>query len=476
MATLKKTSRYINEGRMEEDDAGAHEDFELRSVTAPEKTISPVFREEPRRWLMLVIYCLVLSVSYGGLGPIGISVDSSQKYYGLDNITFNVVFLAAFADFAASMLLWNFLFRKFGLVVTIRSASLVSVAGYVLQLFYKTSFWFVVAGGVCVDTSRAMIWCTTTTFIARWFSSTSKSLAYGMIFALAAAFSVSLFLSVRLTITTPEEFDDRFLYFVITLLCLSAGVALLTWFAFREAPDVLPGPQTDRERVSPTGVAPSSFSWILTPCRANNRKTTNVYLTMYLLSVVGTWSASALLLQIMDDHDYTQFQITVVGIVYAAMSLPTPIVIGKLMDVTRDYRSVVTGMVLLATIGFAMFWFTIDSGWVFYLSVGIMAFSTGAYSISFAECITELAFPLRESDISMFMFFFAQFAGAGGTILASFPAVINTVMTVFMLIYLCASVALVVDRLTPIVYRRLQMAEEESRTLLASGRYVEARD
>jgi len=458
---MPRTGEPRKLGEPEETD----ETHELVSPTA-----KPIYKEEPQRWVMLILYCIILSVSYGGLGPIGVSVDSSQTYYDLDNFTFNFVYLCAFADFAISMMLWSWILDAYGLRIVVLVSCSVMVGGYVMQLFYKTEFWLVVFGGALVDTARAMIWSTSTTFIARWFSSSSKSLAYGIIFAVAASFSVGLFLSVRLVISSPADFEDEFIWFVVALLILSASTLLVAVFVFHERPDHPPGPQTIGKN-SETKERPCG--WMCTPCRASNRSTTSMYLAVYLASVMGTWSAASLLLQIMDDHDYTHGQITTVGIIYAIFSLPTPLITGFLMDTTRDYRSVVIGMIGAATIGFSMFYWTIDRGWPFYMAIAVMSLSTGSYSISFAVCTTELAYPLPEKNVSMFMFFWAQFAGAAGTVLASFASVVTTALLAFLVIYFGCTLVLVTNRFTPVTYGRLQAAERESRQLDQRYNYVE---
>ena len=191
------------------------------------------------------------------------------------------------------------------------------------------------------------------------------------------------------------------------------------------------------------------------------------------MTVMGTWSSASVLLQIMKDHDYTNSTITTVGIIYALCSLPTPLLTGYLMDLTKDYRWVVIGVVGASAVAFAMFLVTIDQGRIFFLAIAMMAFSTGSFSISFCECVTELAFPMREKNISMFLFFWAQFCGAAGTLLASLPDVVWTALVVFEALYVLVFVALVVDRAqVEVSYHRITSKTVEPRTSRIEDRVV----
>lgn len=433
----------------------------------------PIYREYPKRWGMLAIYCLVLATSAGGLGPLGISVDSSQAYYDLSNLTFNTVFLASYGQFAISMQLWSYIVDVKTLRLAMICGTLTMTAGFVIQLFYKPYFWLALVGGTLADTARSLIWSTSTTFLARWFSSRSKAQAYGIIFAAAATVSVGLLAVTRFVITTPQEFEDRYLYIVSSMLLMSATATTLVIFLFEEKPPTAPGPQTDTKSTIGSDRRERACSWMCSPCRSNNTNQTKLYSAAYLMTVMGTWSSASVLLQVMKDHDYTNSAITNVGIIYALCSLPTPILTGYLMDLTKDYRSVVIGIVGAASLSFGMFLFTIDQGRIFYLAIATMSFATGSFSISFCECVTELAFPMREKNISMFLFFWAQFGGAVGTLLASFPDVVWTALMVFEALYIVVFVALVVDRAQVNVdYQRIVLKSSEARTVRVEDRVV----
>jgi MFS family permease len=320
-----------------------------------------------------------------------------------------------------------------------------------------------------VDSCRAWIWYSGTTFISRWFSSDGKSVAYGVIFAAAALFSIGMVLAARLSITTSSEYGTRNMWFVLALLITAVVVFLLALFLFRDRPSHPPGPQSDSTaRATANGVAVRDqkradrdkhcCAWFLDMDWGPNRAHSIVYFAAYLAGVVGTWSLSSLMLQIANDHGYTNSQLTWLAIIYIICSLPTPIVAGVIMDVTKDYRSVVLGIVGLTTGSFLMFILSVNHIIPLEIAVGLTAFFTGSYSVSFSECVTELAFPAKERYITMNMFFYAQLCGAVGTILASSASFTTTALWVYFGLYVASFIALAVDRFFPVTYHRVEQA------------------
>ncbi len=219
---------------------------------------------------------------------------------------------------------------------------------------------------------------------------------------------------------------------------------LLVFFLFIERPDFPPSPQSERYDALTLKASQSLFGCFHSSWGENNSLVI-IVIIVYVVSISATWSVPSLMIQMMNDRGFTQSQNTFAIAIYAACSVPTPLVTGWIMDRFKNYHVVILGILAATTGAFLWFVLSIDGNIInYYFSVGTLAFVTGSYTVSFTECASELAFPLPESDVSSLMFFFAQFSAAAGTAVASSRETNETALWVFFAMYVCMVIVLLI--------------------------------
>ncbi len=407
------------------------------------------YRLDRKRWLMLGIFCLLISSSIGAFGCIGSLVDVAQKYYGLEDIVFNVVFYGSYVDFLISAPIWHVLLQRIDLKGCMITAACLSITGYTMQLFYQYSFWFVPFGGMLCDTCRCLCWIAGNMFISRWFSVGNKAATYGSLFVSSSVVSIVLVAVIRVTITNGSEYHDRFFYFPGAFLLMTVLALILTLALFEDRPKIPPGPQTDTGKLSDSG------HLIYTEWRRTNYFHVIMFISVYVCSTMGNWSISMVLLQFMNNKNYSNQDITIAAISYALCSLPTPLITGYAMDRTKAYREVAFAVLLSTTCVFLAWIFSVDHREFFFVTTSLLAFVTGSFSATMSECVAELAFPVHESYVSTTMFTFAQVSSPVGTVLCSFSDTIWPAIWLFFAIYLASTLVVAVSLHYPVVYKRI---------------------
>jgi hypothetical protein len=411
------------------------------------------YKDDKRQWVMMAIYAMLLSLSMGGLGTIGVSVDSAKAYYNVSGIVFNSVYYLSYVDFLIGMAIAWGVMQRWGLRPLIIAAACAMVSGFFVQCFYRYNFWIAVAGGMLVDMCRAVIWLTAPVMIPRWFSVKNKAIVYQAIFFTANVFSIVILLVIRLTITTADQFHDNFLWFVIAFLAAAAVALVMTGIAFEERPPAPPGPQTSDDDAK-------RQTWCAPVGPTQNYTAVAIHIAAYIISVMPTWSVSTLMLALMNDRNYSNSDITIVAVLGVVCALPAYLLIGVVINLTRQYRVVVVVMVALTTLCYLGLVLLIDDRVGLIVFAALLSFTTGAYSVTFIECTTELAFPTPERHISMRMLFWAQLSGGVGTALASIDVVQNTALWVFFALYAAVVILLLAGFSVPVRYKRIEAMEE----------------
>lgn len=389
----------------------------------PRKTL-----ESPHlRWGLTAIMAILLSLSIGGLGLTGASVDSARDYYEISNATFNAVYYMAYADFAVGLIIGYVILHFGGLRFLVYAAGGLQVIGYAVQMGYQSSFWYTIIGGVVVDASRACMWLATPTFVARWFEAKWKSIAYGTIFVTASLVALGVVAVVRYTIENAAEYHDRLMWYILSFLVVDVVTLLTSLFVFKERPRTPPGPQTTTKRA---GVARDTL------CRPQwpkqNRALIIIVIVGYVISVGATWAMSSLALAIMNDRNYSNSDISLVAVLGLSVSLIMPLITGYTQSRTNQYVWITVATVALTFAIYIPLPWVLDDRNAFIGVITTFMFVTGAYSITFIECAVELSFPVPEKYVSVIMFMFAQLTGVGCTLLASFNKTFTAAMWLFM--------------------------------------------
>lgn len=423
---------------------------------------------------------MTLMLSLGGLGAPGLCVDSAIPYYGINDISYDTVYDMAYADRALGAVLYYFLVKRFGdrLAMCVGSASL--VVGYAVQMFYQFNFAPLILGGMLVDSALALLWITIAGFTARWFDTNWKSKAFGIIFLSGTVASIVVFLLLRFFIDASYRFGSDYMWFLIGFLVLAVVNFIVTLCVFEDAPQVVSavkeedadededGNEDGGELVSlaqPRGRPRTSrdeaccrhdcLSWLSVCHFGDNHVHVVIYIVVYVVQVSGIWTLTNLVYQIPLNHGYDHDQLTIIGAIFAGMSLPSPVITGIVMDLTKAYR--VIAVVTAALTAGAMFMWatTIDVTTAFYVAVGFLALATGSYTVCFYSVITELSYPMAEIQVSMIVFVSSQLSGLLGTILTSNPTWSATMMWVFCGISSASFVVLLVDLFYPAQWKRL---------------------
>lgn len=418
------------------------------SLSETQSQLPTRYEASPIRTSQLIIYCLVLSSSLGGLGPSGVLVSSIEGYYNIPDIEYNMVFLVSYADFIVSAPIWYVCVSKYGLRITMIWACALAVLGYGIQGLYQFHFAPLIVGGALVDMSRAFILLTGNMFVSRWYGPDKKGVAYAALFVSAGVWGGLMLLTTRLLLGDSDTvFHDWFWVFLVVLGALAIVTLFLAIFVFQEEPDVPPAPQADR---SP------DTCWINPVWYDDNVLQVVLFIVMYMIVISPTWSIGSLLFEIMNDRGYSNNDQTIGGVVYYVFSIFTPLATGAFIDKHKRYRELAVFMVAATAIVYAVWVAVIDYWWPFICATAVLGFVTGAYSATFTLVISELSYPMSEDQGNMLCYFWGQWSAAGMTVLASFPSTVNIALWLFLGIYVATAIILgaFLGPTTPVRYIR----------------------
>lgn len=399
--------------------------------------MAEVYGADPRRWWMVAAMSLLLCMSVGGLGATGVSVDSAKDFYGVSSAVFNAVYYMPYVDFLIGMVVAYWIMHTWNIYVVVCVAGLIQVVGYAVQSAYQYSFWPLIIGGMIVDSTRAFVWLVVPTYVARWFEVQRMSIAYGVIFFAASVVALGIVTAVRFSISSAGEYRDRLLWFIVAFMTTSAVLSVFCIFWFADAPVRKPGPQS---------VAPKTGSLLKPDFPERNKAALIKTIVLYIISVGPTWAFSNLALAIMNNHNYTNSDITLVALVGFVAGLFTSLIIGSLQSLTRQYEWITCAMVWTVTAVFSAIPFVLDKRDAFIGLTAAFQWASGAYSMAFATTATELAYPVHESFVTFIMFGGAQISGLLATLLASFDASFTAAMWLFLSIYWATSVVSLVGQ------------------------------
>jgi len=421
------------------------------------------------RWGLLAIVAILLSLSIGGLGLTGASVDSARDFYGLSSASFNAVYYMAYADFAIGLVVGYAILHFSGLCALVYFAAGLQIIGYGVQLAYQYSFWPVIIGGMIVDSTRAFMWLGTPTFVARWFETELKSIAYGTIFFSASVVALGVVAAVRYSIENANEYHDRLMWYLVSFLAVDIIVFVTSLLTFVEAPRKPPGPQSTARR---TGVPRDTICKPQWP--EENRPNIIIVIVVYIVSVGPTWAMSSLALAIMNNHDYSNSDISLVAVCGLVASMFMPIIVGPLQSLTRQYLWIAIGTILATTAIYAVLPGVLETRNAFIGIITTFMFVTGAYSITFIECAVELSFPVPEKYVSFIMFMGAQFSGVLCTLFASFNATFTAAMWLFLALFGASAAVLIIGVLCfPSKFTRVAEKGTSTRRVGGSDGYEE---
>jgi hypothetical protein len=426
------------------------------------------YAPDPRRWGMACIITILLTLSVGGLGLTGASVDSARTKYNASYATFNAVYYMSYVDFLIGMAVTWWLMTEWGLYVVVCVASVAQIVGFSVQSAYQYSFWPLIIGGMIVDSTRAFIWFIVPIFVTRWFEASRMSIVYGLIFFIASLLALGVVAAVRFSVTTAAEYNDNILWFIVAFLAASLGVALAAFFWFAERPTQPPGPQSKPLR--------SLFTKPHWPVL--NRVALIITVVVYVISVGTVWSFTNLSLSIMDNHSYSNDDITLVALVGFVTAIPTSVVIGTLQSLTRQYHWITFAVMVSVAGVYTAIPFVIETRNAFIGLTAVFQFLTGGYSLTFITLATELAYPVHESHVTFIMLSCAQISGLLQTLLASFDVTFQASMWVSLsILWGCAitfGVAILVCQWTYLRARTPETKRKDAFT--ASRREEDARD
>lgn len=338
----------------------------------------------------------------------------------------------SYVDFFIGIVIGTAVLNAFGMRVLIIASGAAQVVGYAIQALYRLSngFWPLIIGGMIIDMTRAFVWLATPTFVARWFEAERKSIAYGTIFVSAGFFALGIVALVRYTIENSDEYRDFLIWYLLAFWVAAVVLFVTSIVAFTEAPRAPPGPQSDENEKKKNKVKqPGNFCTPKWP--EENRAALITIMVVYIIAVGPTWATSSLALAIMNNHGYSNSDISLVAVCALVASMPTPLITGALQSTFKQYRWIAFVTVLLSAGIFTGIPFVLDDRNAFIGLITTFMFVTGAFSVTFMECAVELAFPVPEWYATSIMFSGAQISGVLCTLLASFDATFTAAMWVF---------------------------------------------
>lgn len=401
--------------------------------------------DQTRTIFLLDLHIFLVSAASGIIGS---SVKSVRDYYGLSNSVFNVLYYGPTGAFLITMPIWYVLQGYYSWMYLLTCTSLVSAAGFALQIGYYNSswgFWFAVAGCLLTTTSQSFMWTTNSQLINRWFNVKEKSVVYGSFFVSSNAGAILAFLLGRYVLSSSTAFRDYYGYMMGCYAAACVVVAIMS-LDLPHIPVPDDDPKTDSDWIHP-GRTEHNYQHLL------------VFVILYVILAGPTWTISSLLTEKLTDHGYSDAHIAMAWLLYSGAALITPFLIGYVMGRFTQYRLTVLIMLILTTIIYIPWIIAFDNLYACLVLTTLLGFTTGATTTMFVETAVELAYPSPGRSWSVLMVFFANINSVLCTLLASFDASLNASQWLFGALFIAGVLVIAADLTEPVAYRRSSPSE-----------------
>ncbi len=425
------------------------------------------------KWVVLLLVDVCYFILAGSVGIVGSAVKSVQTHYDLDNDHYNVLYYGPGAVYLVSMPIWMHLLDRYKWTRLFSWATGCIAIGFGVQCLYKMSFYYAVAGACFSSIGTVFVLTSSSMIVNRWFTPEEKSMAYGSLFFSGQLGVIVSFLIGRLLIRTPHAFVQWYLPLMVVYAGLATFLFLMT-FTLKEKRDnrivsrIVKTPKValrkSDETAAPTAVVSlpadddnddedDPHTWINPPrVSAKNQPHLILYIVVYILVSGPNWTISALLTErLTDTHDhatglpYDDNTILTAWLLFSGVALTTPLIIGRILDATHQYRVVVLSVMVCVTAAYIPWILTFQYRIPCLFLTAFLGLVTGANTTMFVETAIELAYPVDAKYWAPLMIYFAQLFAFICTVGATYHITNQYAIWTFGAIFAAATLVLGID-------------------------------
>ena len=268
-------------------------------------------------------------------------------------------------------------------------------------------------------------------------------MAYGSFFFSGQLGAIGAFLLARKVIETMTHFNRLYL----PIMIVYGAVSLFTFGLSFTLPNVYPTHTTNNEEDDSKWIPPPKASPL-------NQPHLILHIIIYIFVSGPNWTISSLLSERLTDFNYGDDTILLAWLLFNGVALLTPLIIGRVMDATHQYRLIVFTVMLLVTIAYVPWILTFQYRLPCLCLTALLGLVTGANTTMYVECAIELAYPLDAKYWAPLMIYFAQIWALMCTVFASYHVTNQYAIWSFGSIFAAATIALGIGLKYNAVYAR----------------------
>lgn len=267
-------------------------------------------------------------------------------------------------------------------------------------------------------------------------------MAYGSSFVAGSVGGILSFTLARTLLDTADHFNERYIFILIGYACTAFIGWVLVALLYAEKPAHPPGPQAQSISSARQSKRDQMMNLFQPPKPPKeNRPMVLFYLVVYVWVIGAVWAVGSLTTELWTDRGWSDRNILIAGLLFSCSGIPTPLIVGYVLGKTHKNRIIVCSILCILTAVYLAWILTLPYTIVNMVVTAILGLSTGAMTLTFAETVSELAFPATESSWTLLMFIFGNISAVLMILLASWPETVDIALWMFFSIFAACAIA-----------------------------------